>query len=241
MAATDTASSAAASLEPHQLEAYLAPPTRQQQLSYVVEHCNYILPQLASDSLTASLASRSNTAPLHHFAIFSALEAYLAELTSAHQKASARTADLESQLRNQLLSSLSGVKLLKEKLSSLPDDIASTEDKLLDLCEDLVIASATSSSASTSAGSSRDGAVTLIDRVGQLHTAIDQLKKAKQYFTILAQAEDLRIAVSRATKTRRSENKLCTICPRWMPSFERSRSSLQCVQSSTVQPRTNPS
>ncbi|EST05340.1 RINT-1/TIP-1 [Kalmanozyma brasiliensis GHG001] len=200
MAATDTAGGAASSLEPHQLAAYLAPPSRQQQINYVVEHCNYILPQLASDSLTASLASQPNlsskSTPLFTtLPSSSALEAYLAELTSAHQQASARTANLESQLRNQLLSSLSGVKILKEKLSSLPDDIASTEDKLLDLCEDLVIAGASSSTTSTSPGSSRDGADTLIDRLGQLHTAIDQLKKAKQYFSILAQAEDLRLAV----------------------------------------------
>ncbi|TKY88521.1 hypothetical protein EX895_002509 [Sporisorium graminicola] len=186
-------------LEPHQLAAFLTPPTHEQQLSYVVEHCNYILPQLASDSLAASLrpdtSNGSHSAPTFTtLPSSSSLEAYLAQLTSAHQQATARTADLESQLRDQLLSSLDGVKLLKQKLSSLPDDIASTEDKLLDLCEDLVIAGA-SSAAAAAPGSSKAGAVTLISRLDQLHIAIDQLQKAKAYFSILAQAEDLRLAI----------------------------------------------
>ncbi|GAC97649.1 hypothetical protein PHSY_005235 [Pseudozyma hubeiensis SY62] len=198
MATTDTGGSAPAMLEPHQLAASLAPPTHDQQISYVVEHCNYILTQLASDSLSPSLVSHS--ADSQHAPVFttlpssSSLEAYLDQLTSAQKQADARTAHLESQLRNQLLSSLSGVKLLKQKLSSLPDDIATTEDKLLDLCEDLVIAS---SSTSAVPESSRDGAATLMNRLDQLHTAIDQLHKAKAYFSILAQAEDLRLAVAR--------------------------------------------
>ncbi|SPO24350.1 uncharacterized protein UTRI_03618 [Ustilago trichophora] len=194
MAAQDAANLAISTLEPHQLAAYLQPPTEEQQLSYVVEHCNYILPQLASDSLTASLISSPSSATPTFTTLpsSSSLEAYLAELTSAHQHASARTADLESQLRNQLLSSLSGVKILKQKLASLPDEIASTEDKLLDLCEDLVITAASSSSAAPE--SSKDGAITLMNRLDQLHTAILQLKKAKDYFGILAQAEDFRLA-----------------------------------------------
>ncbi|KAJ9479528.1 hypothetical protein PHBOTO_003014 [Pseudozyma hubeiensis] len=199
MATTDTGRSTPATLEPHQLAAFLAPPTHDQQISYVVEHCNYILPQLASDSLSTSLTSRS--ADSQHAPIFttlpssSSLEAYLDQLTSAQKQADARTAHLESQLRNQLLSSLSGVKLLKQKLSCLPDDIATTEDNLLDLCEDLVIAGSSTSSAAPE--SSRDGAATLMCRLDQLHTAIDQLQKAKAYFSILAQAEDLRLAVAR--------------------------------------------
>ncbi|SPO23851.1 uncharacterized protein UTRI_03618_B [Ustilago trichophora] len=205
MPTQNTANAVAATLEPHQLAAYLQPPTEEQQLSYVVEHCNYILPQLASDSLTASLISSpgSATPTFSTLPSSSSLEAYLAELTSAHQHASARTADLESQLRNQLLSSLSGVKMLKQRLASLPDDIASTEDKLLDLCEDLVIAGGSSSSSAPE--SSKDGALTLMNRLDQLHTAIDQLKKAKDYFSILAQAEDLRLAVikSDADETQR--------------------------------------
>ncbi|CBQ73456.1 conserved hypothetical protein [Sporisorium reilianum SRZ2] len=180
----------ASSLQPHQLAAFLKPPTHQQRLSYVVEHCNYVLPQLASDSLAASLRTHTNSS-FTTLPSSSSLEAYLAELTSAHQQASARTANLESKLRNQLLSSLDGVKILKQKLSSLPDDIASTEDQLLDLCEDLVISGASASAPE----SSRDGAVTLINRLDQLHTAIDQLQKAKAYFSILAQAEDLRLAI----------------------------------------------
>ncbi|CDS01778.1 uncharacterized protein SPSC_06417 [Sporisorium scitamineum] len=201
MAATaaDTGHSAHAStLEPHQLAALLKPPSHEQQISYVVEHCNYILPQLASDSLAASLGTDSNTsstAPVFTtLPSSSSLEAYLAQLTSAHQQASARIANLESQLRNQLLSSLDGVKLLKQKLESLPDRIASTEDKLLDLCEDLVIAGAASSVAAAPE-SSRDGAVTLINRLDQLQGAIDQLQRAKAYFSVLAQVEDLRLAI----------------------------------------------
>ena len=196
------ASPSASTLQPHQLAAFLAPPTRDQQISYVVQHCNYILPQLASDSLAASLRAHPKDSPTPTPPSFTtlpssaSLEAYLVQLSSAHQQASQRTANLESQLRNQLLSSLSGVKLLKQKLSSLPDDIASTEDKLLDLCEDLVIAGASASSnAPARPGSSKDdGTATLINRLDQLHTAIDQLQKAKAYFSILAQAEDLRLA-----------------------------------------------
>lgn len=196
MAMTQMGTATVATLEPHQLARYLAPPTLDQQIGYVVEHCNYILPQLASDSLTASLAPHPDDSQTP--AIFTtlpssaSLEVYLTQLSSAHQQAAERTANLELELRNQLLSSLSGVKLLKEKLASLPDDIASTEDKLLDLCEDLVIAGST---ASASPESSRDGAATLINRLEKLHTAIDQLQKAKAYFSILAQAEDLRLAI----------------------------------------------
>lgn len=196
MALRDAACAAFVALEPHQITAYLQPPTDQQQISYVVEHCNYILPQLASDSLTASLrpADDTKSTPLPIFTTLpssAGLQAYLAQLSEAHQKASARTAQLESQLRRQLLSSLSGVKVLKQRLSSLPEHIASTQDQLLDLCEHLVVES---SAASSSPESSKDGALTLLTRLDQLHTAIQQLNKAKQYFIVLAQAEDLRLA-----------------------------------------------
>ncbi len=195
MATHNSGSASVATLEPHQLAAYLQPPAQEEQLQYVAEHCNYVLPQLASDSLTGSISSSSSAPLFTCLPSSAALEAYLADLTAAHQQAAVRTADLESQLRRQLLSSLSGVKILRDKLSALPDDIASTEDKLLDLCEDLVIAGANSStSAANVAGSSKDGANTLMNRLDQLHTAIDQLKKAKDYFGILAQAEDLRLA-----------------------------------------------
>ncbi len=129
-----------ASFEPHQLAAYLQPPSVDQQLSYVVEHCNYILPQLASDTLRASANDRADPRPTFTCLPSSeTLEAYLAQLTAAHQQTSDTTAQLESQLRAQLLDSLSSVQTLRNTLSSLPDDIASTEDKLLDLCQDLVI------------------------------------------------------------------------------------------------------
>ncbi|GAK68226.1 RINT-1 family protein [Moesziomyces antarcticus] len=186
-----------ATLEPHQLAAYLQPPSADQQLSYVVEHCNYILPQLASDTLRASANDRADLRPTFTCLPSSdTLEAYLAQLTSAHQQTANTTAHLESQLRAQLLDSLSSVQTLKDTLSSLPDDIASTEDKLLDLCQDLVIQGA----AASAPQSSRQGALTLMARLEQLHAAIDQLRKAKDYFTILAQAEDLRLAVISSEK-----------------------------------------
>ncbi|CCF52651.1 hypothetical protein NDA14_007621 [Ustilago hordei] len=198
MAASDTAPPAT-TLEPHQLSSYLQPPTEEQQLTYVVQHCNYILPQLASDSLSSSssLSSNANTPLFTTLPTSSALEAYLSDLTSAHAQASTRTSDLESQLRRQLISSLSGVKILKEKLASLPEHIASTEDKLLDLCEDLVV-----SSARSAAESSKTGVQTLMNRLEQLHTAIAQLNKAKDYFGILAQAEDLRLEVVKCDEER---------------------------------------
>jgi hypothetical protein len=186
-----------ASFEPHQLAAYLQPPSVDQQLSYVVEHCNYILPQLASDTLRASANDRADPRPTFTCLPSSeTLEAYLAQLTAAHQQTSDTTAQLESQLRAQLLDSLSSVQTLRNTLSSLPDDIASTEDKLLDLCQDLVIQGA----AASAPQSSRQGVLTLMARLEQLHTAIDQLRKAKDYFTILAQAEDLRLAAVSSDK-----------------------------------------
>ncbi|KAI3477503.1 hypothetical protein L1887_60787 [Cichorium endivia] len=187
-----------ATLEPHQLAAYLQPPSADQQLSYVVEHCNYILPQLASDTLRASPPDDNADLRATFTCIPSSdtLEAYLAQLTSAHQQTANTTAHLESQLRAQLLDSLSSVQTLKDTLSSLPDDIASTEDKLLDLCHDLVVQGA----AASAPQSSRQGALTLMARLEQLHAAIDQLQKAKDYFTILAQAEDLRLAAISSDK-----------------------------------------
>lgn len=104
------------------------------------------------------------------------------------------------QLRKQLVSSLSGVKILKEKLAALPEHIASTEDRLLDLCEDLIISPSDNSAQNKETGgaeSSKHSAQTLMNRLEQLHTAITQLSKAKSYFSILAQAEDLRLAIVR--------------------------------------------
>ncbi|SNX87221.1 uncharacterized protein MEPE_05931 [Melanopsichium pennsylvanicum] len=212
MAASDIPNTSAATLEPHQLSTYLELPTQQQQMAYVVEHCNYILPQLASDSLATPVSPKVvptfTTLPSSL-----SLETYLAELTSAHQHAASRTAELEAQLRRQLLSSLSGAKILKQRLSSLPDDIASTEDKLLDLCEDLVIADGPLIESAPQ--SSKDAVNTLMIRLDQLHTAIGQLKKAKDYFSILAQAEDLRFAVEKSDKdeTNRADSlqKLCEL------------------------------
>ncbi|PWZ03758.1 hypothetical protein BCV70DRAFT_197955 [Testicularia cyperi] len=173
-------------LEPHELGALLQGPTDSERFEHVVEHLNFVLPQLAA---TNEAGASPRVSPFSCLPSSDVLKTHLEKLKAAQQQASSRTAELESQLRERLLQNLAGVKLLRERLSSLPDEIASTEDKLLDLCEDLVVSDA----AQSRPESSKSGPTTLMKQLEQLHDAIEQLQKAKSYFSLLSQAEDLRV------------------------------------------------
>lgn len=167
--------------EPHNLAPLLQPPSPASTRDHVLHHINSLLPELSLNSPHAASSSLPSA---------SVLRAHLQSARCNQIAASTQKSETEEQLRTKLISSLNTVKALKAHLESLPDGIADTEDLLLDLCEQL----ATRDTSSTPESSS-DASRSLIQRLQQLHIAIDNLKQAKAYFAILANAQNLRLEI----------------------------------------------
>ncbi|KAN0061147.1 hypothetical protein ACQY0O_006882 [Thecaphora frezii] len=167
--------------DPRQIHLLLRPPPDSSSHQHVVDHLSAVLPKLA-----ASHPSR----PFSPLPSSEALRAHLESLKDAQRQAQQETIDAETNLRRRLVASLTSVKALRQRLDQLPDAIATTEDELLDLCEKLV-----ARSSAPDAESSCDAARTLLGRLERLQGAIEQLKQAKAYFSLLSKAEDLRLAI----------------------------------------------
>ncbi|EPQ26022.1 uncharacterized protein PFL1_06475 [Pseudozyma flocculosa PF-1] len=188
--------------QPHHVPRLVRPPPTNDCQNHVLEHLNSTLPKLAAQQPSRPYSALPSS---------DALRAHLDRLRDAHRQAQQNTIDAETTLRRQLIASLSSVKALRQRLEHLPDGIAATEDQLLDLCENLVGSSSSALQHGAPAESSRGASKTLLKRLEQLHNAIEKLTQAKAYFSLLAKAEDLRLAIAKqeeaaATATSRAQD-----------------------------------
>lgn len=208
VAAAGSSSAQQQHLDPSQIKKLLGPPSSSAAQHAAKEYVSRHFPAPSKAALSKAASSSKVSLPSS-----SEIASHIAQLTGQAERADADLESSTAALRRTLLGSLQSVSTLRSHLSALPDQIADTEDELLDLCESLVGAHYRSAAAAGSgSGDSSGGGRTLMQELEHKQATLQHLQRAQAYFTILTHAEEQRRLTLAAPTTALALDALAELC-----------------------------